>query len=166
MKHVTIKEIADRLLLSTSTVSRALVGDKNIRRETKEKVLEMANRLGYRTNTMARDLKSGRTNTIGVLVPEMVTPYASTLIDGIKKTLFKMNMRVVVADSHEQASQEADNLDLMERFRVDGIIISVTDSKANRSRLEDLMARGTPIVFIDRVPHGMEVSQVIVDDYM
>lgn len=58
MKHVTIKEIADRLLLSTSTVSRALVGDKNIRRETKEKVLEMANRLGYRTNTMARDLKS------------------------------------------------------------------------------------------------------------
>lgn len=166
LKHVTIKEIADRLLLSTSTVSRALVGDKNIRRETKEKVLEMANRLGYRTNTMARDLKSGRTNTIGVLVPEMVTPYASTLIDGIKKTLFKMNMRVVVADSHEQASQEADNLDLMERFRVDGIIISVTDSKANRSRLEDLMARGTPIVFIDRVPHGMEVSQVIVDDYM
>ena len=71
-----------------------------------------------------------------------------------------------MADSHEQASQEADNLDLMERFRVDGIIISVTDSKANRSRLEDLMARGTPIVFIDRVPHGMEVSQVIVDDYM
>lgn len=84
MKHVTIKDIAQSLHISVSTVSRALTDDKNIRRETREAVLHEADRLGYRRNPVALNLKTGRTNTIGVIVPEMHTPYASQVVAGIQ----------------------------------------------------------------------------------
>ena len=77
MKYITIKDIARHLSISVSTVSRALGDDKNIRKETKEKVIEAAKRLGYRPNPVAINLKYGHTNTVGVIVPEMVTPFAS-----------------------------------------------------------------------------------------
>ena len=73
MKHVTIKDIARSLCISVSTVSRALTDDKNIRKETREMVIEEAKRLGYKRNPVAMNLKMGRTNTIGVIVPEMHT---------------------------------------------------------------------------------------------
>ena len=75
MRHVTIKDIAHSLCVSVSTVSRALTGDKIIRRETRE-----ASRLGYRRNPVAMNLKTGRTNTIGVIVSDMHTPYASQVL--------------------------------------------------------------------------------------
>lgn len=80
MRHVTIKDIAHSLCVSVSTVSRVLTGDKIIRRETREAVLREASRLGYRRNPVAMNLKTGRTNTIGVTVPEMHTPYASQVL--------------------------------------------------------------------------------------
>ena len=80
MKYITIKDIARHLSISVSTVSRALGDDKNIRKETKEKVIEAAKRLGYRPNPVAINLKYGHTNTVGVIVPEMVTPFASRVI--------------------------------------------------------------------------------------
>ena len=70
MKYITIKDIARHLSISVSTVSRALGDDKNIRKETKEKVIEAAKRLGYRPNPVAINLKYGHTNTVGVIVPE------------------------------------------------------------------------------------------------
>ena len=88
MKHITIKDIARQLSLSVSTVSRALMNDKNIRKETKEKVLETAKALGYKPNPVAINLKYGHTNTVGVIVPEMVTPFASQVINGIQSILY------------------------------------------------------------------------------
>ena len=95
MKHVTIKDIARSLCFSVSTVSRALTDDKNIHRETREAVLREAERLGYRRNSVAMILKMGRTNTIGVIVPEMHTPYASQVVAGIQSVLYKNNMKVI-----------------------------------------------------------------------
>ena len=71
MKHITIKDIARSLCISVSTVSRALTDDKNIRKETRDMVVEEAKRLGYKRNPVAMNLKMGRTNTVGVIVPEM-----------------------------------------------------------------------------------------------
>lgn len=71
-KHVTIKDIARSLCISVSTVSRALTDDRNIRKETRDMVVEEAKRLGYKRNPVAMNLKMGRTNTIGVIVPEML----------------------------------------------------------------------------------------------
>lgn len=166
MKHVTIKDIARHLSISVSTVSRALVNDKNIRTETKEKVLAAAKALGYKPNPVATNLKYGHTNTVGVIVPEMVTPFASRVINGIQEVLYAHGIKVVIADSDEDADKERENLQLMERFRVDGIIISLCSYKRNKEEYLRLQQAEMPMVFYDRIPHGLDVSQVIVDDYM
>lgn len=166
MKHVTIKDIAQHLSLSVSTVSRALVDDKNIRRETKEKVLETAKRLGYKPNPVATNLKYGRTNTVGVIVPEMVTPFASQVINGIQSTLYAKGLKVIIAESNEDPRLERENLLMMERFMVDGIIVCLCSYKENKEEYIRLQQAEMPMVFFDRIPHGLDVSQVIVDDYM
>ncbi len=166
MKHVTIKDIARHLSVSVSTVSRALVDDKNIRKETKEKVLEAAKALGYKPNPVATNLKYGHTNTVGVIVPEMVTPFASQVINGIQSVLYANGIKVIIAESGEDPARELENLQLMERFMVDGIIISLCSYKKNKDEYLRLQQEEMPMVFYDRIPHGLEVSQVIVDDYM
>ncbi len=166
MKHVTIKDIAKYLSISVSTVSRALVNDKNIRKETKEKVLEAAKILGYKPNPVATNLKYGHTNTVGVIVPEMVTPFASRIINGIQDVLYANGIKVIIAESGEDPEKEKENLQLMERFMVDGIIISLCSYKKNRDEYLRLQQAEMPMVFCDRIPHGLDVSQVIVDDYM
>lgn len=166
MKHVTIKDIARYLSISVSTVSRALVNDKNIRRETKEKVLEAAKMLGYKPNPVATNLKFGHTNTVGVIVPEMVTPFASRVVNGIQEVLYANGIKVIIAESSENPEKEKENLQLMERFMVDGIIISLCSYKRNREEYLRLHQAEMPMVFYDRIPYGLDVSQVIVDDYM
>lgn len=165
MKHITIKDIAKHLSVSVSTVSRALINDKNIRKETKERVLQAAKELGYKPNPIAISLKYGRTNTIGVIVPEMVTPFASGVVNGIQSILYNEGFKVMIAESNENHKREKDNLQMMESFMVDGIIVSLCSYKENREEYDRLLNKGMPIVFYDRIPYGMDVSQVIVDDY-
>lgn len=165
MKHITIKDIARSLRISVSTVSRALTDDKNIRRETRESVLREAERLGYRRNPVAINLKTGRTNTIGVIVPEMHTPYAAQVVAGIQSVLYKNNQKVMIAESDESPERERMNLQMMEEFMVDGLIVSMCSWRKNTDIYKRLIADGLPIVFYDRLPHGMEnVAQVMVDD--
>ena len=165
MKHVTIKDIARYLSISVSTVSRALMDDRNVRKETREKVLEAARILGYKPNPVATNLKYGHTNTVGVIVPEMVTPFASTVINGIRSVLYGNGIKVIVADSGEDPDRERENLRLMEHFMVDGIIVSMCSYKKNKEDYIRLLEADLPMVFYDRIPHGLEVPQVIVDDY-
>lgn len=165
MKHVTIKDIACSLCISVSTVSRALTDDKNIRRETREAVLREAERLGYRRNPVAMNLKMGRTNTIGVIVPEMHTPYASQVVAGIQGILYKNNQKVMIAESDEDPNRERESLQMMEEFMVDGLIVSICSYKHNVETYRRLAKEGVAIVFYDRIPHGMDdMPQVMVDD--
>ena len=166
MKHITIKDIAKELSVSVATVSRALSGDKNIRRETKEKILEMAERLGYMPNPVALNLKSMRTNTIGVIVPEMDTPFYARIIDGMQNVLYKKGLKVIIAQSGEDFEREKENLRLMERFMVDGIIIGICHKDKNKSEFQRLITKDIPLVFYDRIPIGIDVSKVIADDYI
>lgn len=165
MKHITIKDIAQYLSISVSTVSRALVNDKNIRRETKEKVLEAARLLGYKPNPVATNLKYGHTNTVGVIIPEGITPFASQVINGIQHVLYAKGIKVILAESNENPDKEKENLQLMERFMVDGILINLCSYKKNKDEYLRLQQAGMPMVFYDRIPYGLDVSQVIVDDY-
>lgn len=166
MKRITIKDIAQYLTISISTVSRALNDDKNIRQETKEQVLEAARKLGYKPNPVAMNLKFGRSNTIGVVVPEMITPYASSVIEGIQDVLYKEGIKVIIAQSGESWERERENLSVMEHFMVDGIVVSLSDYHKNRDEYQRLQEAGMPMVFFDRIPHDMDVSQVVVDDYI
>lgn len=163
-KHVTIKDIARSLCISVSTVSRALTDDKNIRKETRDMVVEEAKRLGYKRNPVAMNLKMGRTNTIGVIVPEMHTPYASQVIGGIQEILYKKNQKVMIAESDENPDRELENLKMMEQFMVDGVIVSLCSYRKNIEMYQQLEEAGMAVVFYDRIPYGMDVSQVLVED--
>ncbi|MFI3286471.1 MAG: LacI family DNA-binding transcriptional regulator [Rikenellaceae bacterium] len=166
MKRTTIKDIAKHLTISVSTVSRALSGDKNIRTETRDKVLAAAKRLGYKPNPIATSLQAGRTNTVGIIVPEMTTPFAAQIIGGVQEVLHNEGIKVIIAESNESWERERENLNTMERFMVDGILVSLCDYERNREEYLRLIESGMPIVFFDRIPHKMEVARVIVDDYI
>ena len=165
MKRVTIKDIAARLGLSASTVSRALSGDRNIRSATREKVLATAREMGYNPNLAATSMKTGRTRTIGVVVPEMNTSYTIKVIQGVQDVFYSLGLRVIVADSAEDPARERENLLMMERFMVDGIIFCQCSYRHNRDTLERLIAERVPLVCFGRISHGIDVSKVIVDDY-
>lgn len=164
MKRVTIKELAERLRLSVSTVSRALADDKNVRRETREQVVRLAGELGYRRNPVAVGLRSGRSGTVGVVVPEMVTPFAATVIDGIQEVLHAHGLKVLIAQSGEDPGLEREHLALMERFMVDGIIACPCDVVRNEEAYRRILGRGMPLVFYDRAPLDVQASKVLVDD--
>lgn len=165
MKHTTIKDIARSLNVSISTVSRALTNDKNIRAETREAILAEAKRLGYRRNPVAMNLKTGRSNTIGVLVPEMHTPHASQVVAGIQGVLYAHGFKVILAESDENPEREREHLQMMDNFMIDGLIVNQCSWRHNNDVYTKLMASGLPIIFYDRLPNGLEnVSRVRIDD--
>jgi DNA-binding LacI/PurR family transcriptional regulator len=164
MKYVTIKDIAKELVVSVSTVSRALNMDHNIREETREKILATAKRMGYAPNPVAKNLKYGHTKTIGVLVPEMTTPYAAKVIDGIQSICYPRNYKVIIASSSEDAEKERKSIETMCRFMTDGIIACRCNYHKNTDLYETIKASDIPLVFYDRIPYGMKVPQVIMDD--
>lgn len=165
MKRTTIKDLAARVSLSVSTVSRALSGDRNISEETRERVLRAAEDMGYSPNLAAKSIRGGRSGTVGVIVPELDTRYTIQVIRGIQDVLYRKGIRVVVADSMEDPDSERENLLLMQRFLVDGIIFCQCSYRHNTELLKNLQDGGLPMVSFGRIPHGLEVSQVLVNDY-
>lgn len=132
MKHVTIIDIANELNISVSTVSRALRDDDyNVNKETKQKVIETARKMGYKRNELAVNLRKQNTRTIGIIVPEMVTPFYMNFITHAQEFLNNEGYRVTLAQSHEDADSERANLQMMEDYRVEGIIISACHNKKN-----------------------------------
>ncbi|MBB5638962.1 LacI family transcriptional regulator [Pedobacter cryoconitis] len=167
MKRITIKDLAKYLLLSTSTISRALVNDKNIHPDTKKKVLEAAGKLGYKPNPTALNLKYGQSKNIGLVVPEMITPFASKVLRGIQNILYPLGYRVIITESDENPLIERKNLQLLEEFNVDGILINLSHETHNEDLYQQIMDRGIPLVFFDRIPgKSLDASRVVVNDHI
>ncbi len=166
MKRVTIKDLAKELNVSISTISRALSGDTNIKAETRERIVQLANAMGYQRNSVAANLKSGRSQTIGLLVPEMITPFSSIIIKGIQQVLKKEHIKLIIAESGESWEEERENIAMMERFMVDGIMVNICNYHENRQEYTRLQQQGMPLVFFDRLPYKMGVSKVVIDDYI
>ena len=165
MKYITIKEIGVQLGISKSTVSRALAGDANVSAETRERVLTLASELGYKRNETAANLRHKQSRTIGIIVPEMLTPFFVYVTISIQKVLNEKGFKVIITQSQEDIQSEFYNLQLMDNYRVDGIIMSICDNEKNVEEYTRLEKKGIPIVFFDRVPPLMDAHKVIVDDY-
>lgn len=166
MKYTTIIDIANELGISKSTVSRALRGDdRNVNKQTKEKILDVAARLGYKRNELAVNLRQRSTRTIGIVVPEMVTPFYMNFISHAQKQFKKEGYRVTLAQSNEDAESERVNLQMFEDYRVDGILISACHNKENLEVYSRLLNNGIPLVFFDRTVSQLSVSSVKINDY-
>lgn len=165
MKRTTIKDIARYLDVSISTVSRALADDRNIRPETKRRVSDAADKLGYKRNRIAANLRRGRTNTVGVVVREMLTPFAAQVLSGIQSVLHQHGINVFVADSAGDCDQERHNVEMMDNAVVDGIIVWLCRTDANTDLYERLRQEGMPMVFFSCPPYDDALPHVVVNDY-
>lgn len=157
MKRITIKDLSNYLSISKSTISRALVNDKNINPDTKKRILEAVEKLGYKPNPAALNLKYGQSKSIGMLVPEMTTPFSSKVLQGIQNVLYPLGYRVIIMQSDENPLIERKNLLLLEEFNVDGIIMNLCHENYNQDVYQQVMERGTPLVFLTvfQVSHWM-----------
>lgn len=163
--NITIKDIAKRLGISSSTVSRALHDHPDISSETKQKVMSVAEELDYHPNTIAQSLKSMRTNTIGVIVPEIKHDFFSFVLDGIEDVTYRAGYTISVSKSNESVDREVINTRAMVSNRVAGLIVSISQNTKDSSHFKILQQRNIPIVFFDRVCEDIEASKVVVDDY-
>lgn len=163
---VTIKDIAKELGISPSTVSRALKDHFEISQETKDAVKKVAEALNYQPNSLALSLRYSRSHTIGVIVPEIVHFFFSTVISGIEDVAHSRGYNVIITQSNESLEREMVNIQTLFNNRVDGVLISLSRETYTYDHIEAVMKRGLPIVFFDRVAKGLNSNKVVVDDFL
>ena len=162
--QVTIKDIARELGISPSTVSRALKDHPDISPETKKAVNELAEKLNYTPNIVALSLRQSKTNTIGVIIPELVHFFFSTVISGIEDVAYSAGYNVIITQSNESLQREKTDIKALFNSRVDGMLISVSRETSNFEHIDNILAKGVPMVFFDRVYDHPNSSKIIVDD--
>ncbi len=163
----TLKVIAKELDVSVSTVSKALRDSKEIGEETKNKVKAFAKLYNYKPNNIALSLKNKKTKTLGVIIPEIVHHFFTTVISGIENYANERGYNVIVGLSNESFKKEVINLEMLANGSIDGFIISVakeTLSAKDYHHLHETIDQGIPIVMFDRVIDEIECDKVIVDD--
>lgn len=163
--QVTIKDIAKELNISCSTVSSSLKDFPGISPKTKKAVTDLANKYNYRPNAIAFSLRNQKTNVIGVIIPETVHFFYSTVISGIEDAAMSEGYNVMICQSNENFEREADSIDALMGARVDGLLVSISRETADLEHLKKVAEGGTPMVFFDRLVEGMNASSVIIDDY-
>ena len=163
-KHLpTIKEIAQALDVSISTVSRALQNDPRIGLRTKMRVQEMAQQLHYVPNQAAKGLRQHRSYTIGVLLPQLREEFFSMAIAGIEDALEGTGYQVFIAQSRDKKEREATAIRSFLNSRVDGVIASISAETIDCQHFLNLQEVGTPVVFFDRVPKDFAAHKVRCD---
>lgn len=163
----TLKVIAKELDVSVSTVSKALRDSKEIGEKTKERVKAFAKLYNYRPNNIALSLKNKKTKTLGVIIPEIVHHFFTTVISGIEKYANEQGYNVIVGLSNESFDKEVINLDMLANGSIDGFILSVakeTLAKQDFHHIAETIDQGIPIVMFDRVIDEIPCDKVIVDD--
>ncbi|WP_025762755.1 LacI family DNA-binding transcriptional regulator [Dyadobacter tibetensis] len=162
---VTIKEIARILHVSKSTVSRALRDSSEISEETKKRVLELAEELQYAPNPIALSLLKNKTQTIGVIVPDIANRFYSSVIGGIEDIAYSRGYHTMIYQSHEQLERELAVTKHLAQRRVDGLVVAISSQSENTDHFNDLQEQGIPVVYFDRVSERMASHKVRVDDY-
>ncbi len=164
-RQVTIKDIAEKLGISVSTVSRALKDHPDISIKTRQAVKELAKLLGYKPNLIALNLKNSKTNTIGLIVPEIEHHFFSKIINGIEDVAYENNYNVLVVQSNESYMREVLNTQTLLSNRVDGLLVSFSKETQDYSHFQQIVDNEIPIVFFDRVLENFHADSVMVDDY-
>jgi LacI family transcriptional regulator len=163
--QLTIKDIAKKLGVSVSTVSRALKDHPDISDETKKLIKAFAAEVNYRPNALALSLRRQKTNTIGLIIPEIVHHFFSSVISGMEDLAYKEGYNIIICQSNENQHREAINLQTLLDHRVDGILVSLSKSTQVFDHFIDAVDSGIPLVFFDRAAEKILTDQVITDDF-
>lgn len=164
----TLKKIALEFGVSISTVSKALSDSPEISEATKIKIQEYAALQNYKPNSIAKNLKNQRTNTIGVIIPNILNPFFAKVFSGIEKEALAKGYNVITGISNESFNKEQQVMDMLNNGTIDGFIVAIaeeTQSLKEYKHFKDIMNSGTPIVMFDRVADGINCDKVVVDDF-
>lgn len=168
MKRLTIKDIAKKFSVSISTVSKALNDSYEISAQTKEKIQKYAKENNYKPNFNALSLKSRKTKTIGIIIPNMLNYFFAQVFKGIEKIANEKGYKVITCISNESFDKEVETIEMLSNGSIDGLILSIaeeTELKNDFNHFKEVIAEGTPIVMFDRVAKEVNCDKVITDDF-
>jgi len=163
--QVTIHDIARILKISASTVSRALSDHPRISIDTKKRVRALAKKLHYQPNIIASNLRVGKTNTIGIIVPRINRNFFSNVIGGIEEIASNAGYRMMITQTNENYNKEVENIKALINARVEGVIISLSAETKDYDHLKLVQRNGIALIFFDRVTDNIESSKVVIDDH-
>jgi DNA-binding LacI/PurR family transcriptional regulator len=164
-QRTTITDIARELGLSPSTVSRALNNHPGISEKTRKAVVKLARKKNYQPNLLALHLLQKKTNTIGVIVPEITSYFFSSIINGIQDFVNSLGVNMIIGQSNESYEEEKRIVQTFSSINVDGFLISPSSENKRIDHLEMLVEGNIPLVFFDRDCIGIEADKVFVDEY-
>ena len=161
---VTIHDIAKKLNISASTVSRALHNHPRISKATRDAVREVAEEYNYQPNVVASSLRQGRSKTVGVVVPRINRNFFANVIGGMEEVLAASGYHLMICQTHENLEDEKAALQTLVNARVDAILLSVSMETTQADHLTSLKDKGIKLFFFDRILESVNVGSVIIDD--
>lgn len=164
MKEVTLKQIAENLGISITTVSKALKDYPDVSKATKALVKQEAKKLRYKPNAFAVNLRTRESKTVGLIIPEVVHHFFSSVINGIIEQAEKKGYLVIILQSNESYKLEKKQIDLLISKRVDGIMISLANKTEDISHLKRVLELEIPLVMFDKISKLLNCSKVVIDD--
>jgi LacI family transcriptional regulator len=164
MKEITLKQIAETLGISITTVSKALKNYPDVSPKTKKMVLELAEQLQYTPNSFAVNLRTKESKTIGLIIPEVVHHFFSNVVNGIIAEAEKNGYLVIILQSNESLELEKKQVALLINKRVDGIVMSLSNESNDDEHLKEIIRRGIPFVQFDKISKLIPSSKVIIND--
>jgi LacI family transcriptional regulator len=164
MKDITLKQIAETLGISITTVSKALKNYPDVSEKTKKSVLDLAQSLQYTPNSFAVNLRTKESRTIGLIIPEVVHHFFSNVINGIIAEAEKNGYLVIILQSNESLEMEKKQVALLLNKRVDGIVMSLSNESNDDEHLREIVRREIPFVLFDKISKLIPCSKVIIND--
>lgn len=164
MKETTLKEIAKILGISITTVSKALKNYPDVSEKTRKSVLELVEKLNYRPNSFAVNLRTKESKTIGLIIPEVVHHFFSSVIKGILAEAEKHGYLVIILQSNESLELEKKQIALLINKRVDGILMSLSNESNNDDHIKEIIRKKIPFVQFDKISKLIPSSKVIIND--
>ena len=165
-ERATIHDIAKKLNITASTVSRALKDHPRISTETKKAVQKVAQKLNYQPNNIAAALRNGKSNILGIIVPWADRSFFSSIIRGIEEIANDSNYNVMICQTYEDPKKEISSVEALLNARVDGVLVSYGKNTLNFDHFHKIKERGIPLILFDRSNDELEVSHVVIDDFL
>ncbi|WP_208586070.1 LacI family DNA-binding transcriptional regulator [Gracilibacillus suaedae] len=160
---VTIYDVAEKAGVSIATVSKVINSTGNMRQETRERVLSVMEELNYYPSMMASALTGKKTETLGLLVPDISNPFFSEIARTIEDRAHEKGLSVIMCSTDESPEKEKKYLELLRRKQVDGFIIA--SSFNDKNLLKGIKSAGTPLVMLTQEAGMTGITSVAVDDF-
>lgn len=160
----TIKEVADLAGVAVGTVSHVINGSVPVSEPLRRKVQAAIRELDYHPNHVARSLKTSRTQTLGIIVPDMTIPYYPRIIRGAESAARARNYSLIAVNSDDNHNRQKELLSLLRSQRVEGILLAVSAGPTPLTQISRIMSAGIRLVCVDRIPDRLPVDSVSVED--